>query len=377
MFFAGTLNTLVQTFVNFATSMDLFSINEIGFFSVFLVFIFAILLVDLGVFSKNGHKVGFTEATIWSVVWIALSIAFYFFLIHFGYLVHGIDNIKEIQFRISEFRHPIDISGLGFEEALAVYEKNLALEYLTGYLIEKSLSVDNIFVIILIFYAFGVDEKYYKRVLMWGILGAVVMRFAFIFTGAALVRRFDWILFIFGGILIITGIKLFLDRNKKNRIDPSKHPVVRFASRYFNVHKHFVGHKFFVRIDGKRYVTPLFIVLLVIEFSDVIFAVDSIPAIFAVSKDPYIIFFSNIFAILGLRALFFLLANVLNRFYYLKIGLSVLLTFIGVKMLVHDPLKEIGFKTVHSLYIILGILAVSILVSILFPPREKVIEKDQ
>jgi len=232
--------------------ISMFSFNEIGFFSIFLVFIFVVLLLDLGVFSKNQHKVGFTEATVWSVVWVCLSLAFYFFLIHFGYLVHGIDNLDEIAYRIKEFKHPIKIDGLGFEDALKVYEKNLALEYLTGYLIEKSLSIDNIFVIILIFISFGVDERYYKRVLIWGILGAVVMRFIFIFAGAALVRQFDWLLYIFGGILIITGVKLYLDRNKKDRIDPSRHPVVRFASKYFNVHKEFVGHKFFVKIDGKR-----------------------------------------------------------------------------------------------------------------------------
>ncbi len=353
----------------------MFGINEIGFFAVFLLFVFIILLLDLGVFSKSYHKVGFTEATIWSVVWIGISIAFYFFLIHFGYLVHGIDNLEEIHTRIADYKHPIDISGLGFKEALAVYEKNLALEYLTGYVIEKTLSVDNIFVIILIFYAFGVDEKYYKRVLMWGIIGAVVMRFIFIFAGAALVKRFDWVLYIFGIVLVFTGIKLYLDRNKKDRIDPAKHPVVRFASKYFNVFQQFVGHKFFIKVDGKHYVTPLFIVLLVIEFSDVIFAVDSIPAIFAVSKDPYIIFFSNIFAILGLRALFFLMANILNKFYYLKIGLSVLLTFIGIKMLVHSPLQKIGFSTIHSLYVILGILIVSILASVFFPPEQKEIKE--
>lgn len=353
----------------------MFGINEIGFFSVFLVFIFLILLLDLGVFSKSYHKVGFTEATIWSMVWIGISIAFYFFLIHFGYLVHGIDTLDEIKLRIAEYKHPIDISGLGFEEALSKYEHNLALEYLTGYVIEKTLSVDNIFVIILIFYAFGVDEKYYKEVLIWGIIGAVVMRFIFIFAGAALVREFDWILYIFGLILVFTGVKLYLDRNKKDRIDPANHPVVKVASKYFKVHKNFVGDKFFVKIDGVRYVTPLFLVLLVIEFSDVIFAVDSIPAIFAVSKDPYIIFFSNIFAILGLRALFFLMANILNKFYYLKIGLSVLLTFIGVKMLAHEFLKAIGFSTIHSLYIILGILVVSILASVLFPPKHTVAGK--
>ncbi len=168
--------------------------------------------------------------------------------------------------------------------------------------------------------------------------------------------------------LVFTGVRLFFGKHEEDKIDKEKHWVVRFASKYFNVHKDYVGEKFFVKVDGKRFITPLFIVLLVIEFSDVIFAVDSIPAIFAVSKDPYIIFFSNIFAILGLRALFFLLVNVLNKFYYLKVGLSVLLIFIGLKMLIHDPLSKIGFTTVHSLYIVLGILTFSILASILFPP---------
>ncbi len=345
------------------------NINEISFFTVFLIFILGVLLLDLGVFTKNNHKVGLMEALIWSVVWIGLSITFYFFIIHWGYLIHGIENLEELQERIVKYKHPIIIEGLGLQEALVLYEKNLALEYLTGYLIEKSLSVDNIFVIILIFYAFGVEEIYYKRVLIWGIIGAVVMRFIFIFTGAALVARFEWILLVFGAFLVFTGIKLFLDRHKEGKIEPEKHPIVRFASKYFNVYKSYVGHKFFIKVDGKRYITPLFIVLLVIEFSDVIFAVDSIPAIFAISKDPYIIFFSNIFAILGLRALFFLLANVLNKFHYLKMGLSVLLIFIGIKMLVHDFLSEAGFTTVHSLYVILGILLISILASILFPPK--------
>jgi len=309
------------------------------------------------------------EASIWSLVWIGLSVAFYFYIIHWGDLIHGIDNLEELQDRIVKYKHPIKIDGLGLSEAIVLYEKNLALEYLTGYIIEKSLSVDNIFVIILIFYAFGVEEIYYKRVLIWGIIGAVIMRFIFIFSGAALVARFEWILYIFGGFLIVTGIKLFIDRHKTDKIEPEKHPIVRFVSKYFKVHKSYVGQRFFVKVDGKWFITPLFIVLAVIEFSDVIFAVDSIPAIFAVSKDPYIIFFSNIFAILGLRALFFLLANVLNKFYYLKIGLSVLLIYIGVKMLVHDYLSEVGFTTVYSLYVILGILLISILASLLFPPK--------
>ncbi len=348
--------------------MNYTSSNEILFFAIFLVFIFAVLLLDLGVLSKNHRRVGFREATLWSVVWILISVAFYFFIIRFGYLIHGIDSIEEIAARIETFKHPISIEGHDFQEALKVYEKNLALEYITGYIIEKSLSVDNIFVIIMIFLAFGVDERYYKRVLMWGIIGAVIMRFIFIFTGAALVRRFDWLLLVFGAFLVFTGIKLYLDRHKTGKIEPEKHPVVRFASRYFRVHKSYEKQKFFIRKEGKWFMTPLFLVLLVIEFSDVIFAVDSIPAIFAISKDPYIIFFSNIFAILGLRALFFLLANVINKFYYLKVGLAALLTFIGLKMLLHTYLTGIGFKTVHSFYIILGILGISILASVLFPP---------
>lgn len=326
------------------------------------------LLLDLGVFTKNNHKVGFMEALIWSTVWVCFSLAFYFFIIHYGDLIHGIDNLDEIQERITKYKHPINIAGLSYPEAIVLYEKNLALEYLTGYIIEKSLSVDNIFVIIMIFYAFGVDEKYYKRVLMWGIIGAVIMRFIFIFTGAALVVRFDWLLYVFGGFLVFTGAKLFFGKHEEEKIDAEKHWVVKFASKYLNVDKTYVGDKFFVKLDGKWFITPLFIVLLVIEFSDVIFAVDSIPAIFAVSKDPYIIFFSNIFAILGLRAMFFLLVNVLNKFYYLKVGLSLLLIFIGLKMLVHIPLEKIGFTTVHSLYVVLGILSLSILVSIVFPP---------
>lgn len=348
--------------------MDYTTSYEIIFFSVFLVFIFAVLLLDLGAFSKENKPVGLREASIWSIIWILFSVSFYFFIVHFGWLIHGIDSIDEIAARIATYKHPISIEGLDLEAALRLYERNLALEYITGYVIEKSLSVDNIFVILMIFYAFGVEKKYYKRVLMWGIIGAVIMRFIFIFTGAALVRQFDWVLYVFGAFLVFTGIKLFLDRNKTDAIETEKHPVVRFTSKYFRVHKQFEGERFFIKKEGKWFITPLFLVLLVIEFSDVIFAVDSIPAIFAISKDPYIIFFSNIFAILGLRAMFFLLANVIGRFYYLKIGLSVLLTFIGVKMLAHHYLDAIGFTTSYSLIIILAILTISILASMLFPP---------
>lgn len=345
-------------------------LGEAGYFFLFISFILLVLLFDLGIFSRKDHKIGFTEASVWSAVWILLSLGFYYFILHFGHYIHGISTMDELLERIDRYQHPISVEGLQFSEALVVYEKNLALEYLTGYLIEKSLSVDNIFVILLIFLSFGVDERYYKRVLMWGILGALVMRFLFIFTGAFLVARFQWVLYLFGVNLLLTAIKMFIERNQTEKIDTERHPVVRFAARWFRVYPQFDGHRFLTRKGGRLMITPLLVVLLVIEFSDVIFAVDSIPAIFAVSRDPFIIFYSNIFAILGLRALFFLLVNVLTRFYYLKIGLSVLLAFIGVKMLLHHWLAQWGFRTVHSLYVIVGILAVSIIASMLHKPAE-------
>ena len=337
---------------------------------MFLVGIFFILAIDLGVFRKHDHVIGFTEALIWSAFWILLSVGFYFFLLYFGKLVHGITTVEEIQDRISQYGHSIKIEGLSFAEAIKVYDKNLALEYITAYFIEKSLSVDNIFVMIVIFSSFGVPSKYHMRVLVWGIIGAVVMRFIFIFSGAALVQRFNWILYVFGAFLVFTGIKLFYNKEDEEKIDTVNHPVVRFTSRFFNIFKGEAGHKFFIRKNHKFYITPLFVVLLVIEFSDVVFAVDSIPAIFAISRDPYIIFFSNIFAILGLRALFFLLSSVLRKFHYLQIGLSVLLTVIGLKMLFAHWLKEIGFTTMHSFYLIVGILGISILASFILPPKE-------
>ena len=349
----------------------MFNLQEIEFFVFFLSGIFIILILDLGVFRKQDHVIGFTEALIWSAFWIVLSVSFYFFLLYFGKMVHGISSIGEIQERIVKYSHDINIEGLSFAEAIKVYDKNLALEYITAYFIEKSLSVDNIFVMIVIFSSFGVPSKYHMRVLVWGIIGAVVMRFVFIFSGAALVQKFNWILYVFGAFLVFTGIKLFLNKEGEEKIDTVNHPVVRFTSRFFKIHKGEGRSKFFIKENHKFYITPLFVVLLVIEFSDVVFAVDSIPAIFAISRDPYIIFFSNIFAILGLRALFFLLSSVLSKFHYLQIGLSVLLTVIGLKMLFAHWLKEIGFTTVHSFYLISGILGASILASIIFQPKEQ------
>jgi len=333
-------------------------------------------MIDLGVFNRKSHIVKFKEAIIWSIVWVSLGLAFFVLIRTHGDLIHGIDTNEELQHITQKYEQNITIQPDNFEQNLVNYRKNLSLEYITGYVIEYALSIDNVFVMIVIFMAFGVKPVYYKRVLFWGILGAIIMRFLFIFTSSALIQRFEWILYIFGGFLILTGVKLFATRNKEEKIDPEKHPVVKFSAKYFPVYPRYVRHHFFVKKKKVWMLTPLFVVLLVIEFSDVIFAVDSVPAIFSITKDPYVVFFSNIFAILGLRSLFFLVMNLFNIFTYLKHGLSILLTFIGFKMIFGHQLKEIGFTTAYSLYVVLFILAVSILASLVFPKKAVETKKD-
>ena len=232
---------------------------------------------------------------------------------------------------------------------------------------EETLSIDNIFVMIMILMSFGVEKKYYHRVLFYGILGAIVLRFLFIFAAAALIQKFHWILFIFGGILIYSGVKMFLERNKEERIDIENHFVVKFLTKRKLSVPYFDGHNFFTKVDGRWLCTPLFIVLVIIELSDIVFAFDSVPAVFSVTSDPYIVFFSNIFAIMGLRSLFFMMESVLDKFWFLKIGLAILLTFIGVKMLL--PIIHLHIGTVASLCVILGILSLSIVISLMFPKK--------
>ncbi len=347
--------------------------QETLFFITFNVFVLILLFLDLKVIGKKNHIIKSKEALLWSVFWILLAVGFYFVVRYHGQWIHGISDTDDIKFKIEKYNQPVNIQGLNYEQALDVYNKNLSLEYLTGYLIEKSLSVDNLFVMIMIFFAFGVQKKYYKRVLFWGILGALVMRFIFIFGSAVLIQKFHWFLYLFGALLVYTGIKMFIERNKKDEnIDVARHPVVRFTSKYFRVFPKYVGNRFFIRGKNRKfYFTPLFIVVMVIEFSDVIFATDSIPAIFSITSDPYIVYFSNIFAILGLRSLFFLLLNVIDLFRFLKTGLSFLLTFIGFKLLFNEWLKDIGFTTAYSLYIVLATLVISIVASLLFPKKEE------
>jgi tellurite resistance protein TerC len=294
----------------------------------FNVFVVIMLALDLGVFHKHTHKVPVKEAVIWTGVWITLAMIF------MGIIYFDLGKTK-------------------------------ALEFLTGYVIEYSLSVDNIFVFIMIFTYFAVDENYQHKVLFWGIIGALIMRAIFIFAGVALINRFHWIIFIFGGFLIITGIRMLFKRDTS--VDPEKNPVVRFFRKILPVTSTMHGEKFFIKQDNRLYATPLFLVLLVIETSDLIFAVDSIPAILAITQDSFIVYTSNIFAILGLRSLYFAVSGIMEYFRYLKIGLAFVLTFVGIKMVG----SGFGLKIpiVLSLLTILSILLVSILASVVIRKR--------
>ena len=301
---------------------------SIYFWIGFHLFVFIMLALDLGVFHKHTHKVPVKEAIVWSVVWISLALLFNLFVF--------------------------------FE-----FGKTRALEFLTGYVIEYSLSVDNIFVFILIFSYFAVNNQYQHKILFWGILGALIMRGVFIFTGIALINRFQWIVIIFGGFLVLTGVKMLFQ--KEAEVDPEKNPVVKFFRKFLPVTKSLHGDKLFFRQGRKLYATPLFLVLLIIESSDLIFAVDSIPAILAISKNTFIVYTSNIFAILGLRSLYFAIAGIMGYFRYLKVGLAFVLTFVGMKMLASYFHFEIPILL--SLGIIISILMASILSSV-FIKRE-------
>jgi tellurite resistance protein TerC len=352
--------------------------SETLFFLGFAVFVLFVMSLDLGVFSskkaRQSHVVSFKEAAIWSGIWVLLSLLFYLFLRQYGHFVHGIDDMARLQEVRDRYADHVQLTGSSFAENLSIFQKNMALEYITGYLVEYSLSADNIFVFILIFSSFGVRERFYKKILVWGILGAIILRFVFIFLGAALLERFDWIMYVFGAFLVYTGASLFFQGDKEEQIDTKNHPVVRIVSKYMNVYKRNVIDHFFVRrkTDNKLFVTPLFIVVVVVAFTDLVFAVDSIPAIFSITKDPYIVFFSNVFAIMGLRSMFFFLSSIMSQFRFLKTGLAVLLTYIGLKMLFEEQLEHLGFRPAYSLYVIIGILATSILASYLIPEKKEV-----
>lgn len=348
--------------------------NEILFFVLFLLLVLFLLFYDLGVFQhKKSHEITIKEATGWTLVWVLFALGIFLFLRLDAEAIHGITNFAQLN-QINQLHgHQLTLNeAMGFQANLVLYRQAVSLQFLTGYLLEYSLSVDNIFVMLLLFTSFNVPKAYYHRVLFWGILGAIIMRFLFIYVTASLIHQFEWVLWIFGGLLIFSGIKMFLERNKQERIDVAHHPVVRFFSKHFKVVPHFARDAFFIKHQGHWMITPLLIVVFVIEFTDVVFAVDSVPAIFSVTKDPFIVFSSNICAVMGLRSLFFVVSHVMGLFHYLKIGLAVLLSFIGVKMLL-DGIFHVSISTLVSLLAIVAILGVSILFSVLFPKKDQLV----
>ena len=341
--------------------------TEILFLGGFVVFIAAILVLDMQVIDRKAHVVSIKEAGTWTGVWIGLALLFSVFLWFHGDMVHGIENMQDLQAVAARYAAHLKLDASDFEASLQQYRHYMTISYISGYLIEKTLSVDNLFVMMMIFTSFGVGKNEYQHVLNWGILGAIVLRFIFIFLGAAIISRFDWILLVFGALLVYSGIKMYVNRNKKEEINVEKHPLVKFLTKTGRMYPKFMGDKFFVREAGKWLLTPLFVTVLVIEFSDLIFAFDSIPAVFSVSLDPYVVFFSNIFAILGLRAMFFLLAAIADKFRYLKTGVCVLLVFIGVKMLIH---KYFEIDAIASLLFIIAVLIISIGASLIIPQKK-------
>jgi len=306
----------------------------------FLIFVFIMLAIDLGVFNRKAHVVSFKEATIWSIVWVTLALAFNY-----------------IFYRYTLGKFGAEVAG------------NAALEFLTGYILEYSLSIDNIFVFVLVFGYFGIPAKYKHRVLFYGILGALIFRGIFIALGTALIQ-FHFVLYIFGAFLILTGIKMMF--TSADEIEPEKNFLIRVFRKLMPVTHKIDGKAFFVRTEGILHATPLFIALLFLEATDIIFAVDSVPAIFAVTKEPLIVFTSNIFAIMGLRSMYFMLSGVINKFHLLRYGLAIVLVFVGLKMVWLNDAFDGKFPISWSLGIILGVIALSVVLSLIIPPSREI-----
>ena len=311
------------------------------FWILFIVFVLAMLALDLGVLQRRKHVVEFREAIGWTMVWVALAGAFAVLIYFFGHTMTGVTTKPNSE---------------------------LTLEFVTAYLIEESLSVDNLFVFLVIFSYFAVPRRYQHEVLFWGVMGALVMRGAFILAGIKLLNAFSWVIYVFGAVLIYSGVKLF--RQGDAEINPEANVILRWFRKLFRVTKDFEGERFFVTRQGIRYATPLAVVLVMIETTDLLFATDSIPAVLAVTREPFIVFTSNVFAILGLRSLYFALAGMIETFHLLHYGLSVILILIGIKMLasrfIHIPIGV-------ALGVVAGVLVISVLLSLLIPNKSKVV----
>jgi len=307
--------------------------NDITFWIIFNAFVLLLLGLDLFVFHRKAHEVKIKEALLWSLFWIALSLSFNAFIYY--------------------WQGPAP-----------------ALEFLTAYLIEKSLSVDNLFVFILIFNFFKVPLLYQHKILFWGIIGALVLRATFILVGVALIAKFHFIIYILGAFLVFTGIRMAFSHGD-DELHPEQNPLVNWVSKHMRITTTPAGGKFFIRQNSKLYATPLFLVLIMVESTDVVFAADSIPAILAISKDPFIVYTSNVFALLGLRALYFALAGIMQLFHYLHYGLSAILVFIGAKLLLSDII-EVDMR--YALVVVGAILTISVVASLLFPKKEELPE---
>lgn len=333
--------------------MTLFPLNEFWWlYAGFTAFVLVVLALDLGVFHKNAHEVGFKEASIWTGIWIGLALLFnYLFYLYIHY-----------RFSIDERYTSIE----GFDPD--VQAKTTALEFLTGFVVEKSLAIDNIFIFAVVFAYFGIPKKYQHRVLFWGILGALVFRAIFIAMGSVLMQ-YHWLVIFFGALLILTGIKMFFAGTKAQNLENNF--LVRQLKKIFRVHPQVEGDKFFVKKNGLNYATPLFLALVFLELSDIVFAVDSVPAIFALTNEPLIVFTSNIFAILGLRSMYFMLAGVMDRFIYIKYGLASVLIFVGLKMVWLNEAFGGKFPISWSLGIITVLIGSSIGVSLVIDQRKK------
>lgn len=318
----------------------------IGFWIGFVVFVVVMLFLDLKVFHKQDEEIKVKPALYWSAFWIGLALLFNVGIYFIGDIYWG-----------------------------EVIAKQKALEFFTGYLIEKSLSVDNLFVFLMVFGFFGIQAKYQHRILFWGIIGAIVMRAIFIFAGVALIERFTWVMYVFGAFLVYTGIHMLFEKDDKNSFDPNKNFAVRLFRKFMPVSEDTSLTTFFVRKDKKLYATHFFIVLLLIEASDLIFAIDSIPAVLSVSKDPFIVYTSNIFAILGLRSLYFALNGVMQYFKYLKYALAFILSFIGIKMCINELGHQFGYNIHIGTFVSLGVIIVSLAISIFASVIEEKVSK--
>lgn len=331
--------------------IELFPFSDYWLFYVgFTVFVFLMLALDLGVFHKKSHEVSFKEASIWSVVWVSLSLIF-------NYLFY--------QYALWKFTTDPRLLAIPGFDAMKEASR-VGWEFLTGYVIEKSLSVDNIFIFVMVFGYFSIPLKYQHKILFYGILGALVFRAIFIAIGSALME-YNWVIIVFGLFLLLTGIKMLFASEKE--IEPEKNLLVRLMKKFLPVTHQTDGDKFFIKINGVRNATPLFVALVFLEATDIVFAVDSVPAIFSITREPLIVFTSNIFAILGLRSLYFLLAGAVDKFHLLKYGLATVLIFVGLKMVWLNNLYGGHFPIVLSLSIILGVILLSIILSLLIPKK--------